>query len=56
MSRHLLASVKIVLLFEVPKKIARKQSPMYKFLYERDRFRALILMMSLYIVYINLDK
>ena len=54
MSRRLLASVKIVLLFEVPKKIARKQSPMYKFLYERDRFRALI--MSLDIVYINLDK
>ena len=54
MSRPLLASVKIVLLFEVPKKIARKRSPMYKFLYERDRFRALI--MPLDIVYINLDK
>lgn len=54
MHRHLIASVKIVLLFEVPKKIARKQSPMYEFLYKRDRFRALI--MSLDIVYINLDK
>ena len=54
MPRHIIASVKIVLLFEVPKKIARKQSPMYKFLYERDRFRAL--KMSLDIVYINLDK
>ena len=54
MSRHLLANVKIVLLFEVPKKIARKQSPMYKFLYERDRFRALIMFLD--IVYINLDR
>ena len=54
MPRHIIASVKIVLLFEASKKIARKQSPMYKFLYERDRVRILII--SLDIVYINLDK